>query len=97
MITSIYVVYDKVADETIILGNAKTDGMFIRNNAQFLSRMNPNYLADYDVYCVGTYTDTEKKITACNPRLVLWDAYKTPEEQTPMFTGKIKDTVSPAR
>ena len=82
MISNVYIVYDKIADDTIILGSSKTDGMFVRNNAQFLQRMNSNFMNDYDIYCVGTYTDTDKKLAPCVPRLVSWDSYKRPEEDS---------------
>ena len=78
--TNIYVVYDKIADETVILAPCKTDGLFVRQNTPYLSKINPNYLFDMVIYQVGEYLESGKLLVPCKPRLVDWDSYKNPEQ-----------------
>lgn len=87
MKTNLYVVFDKVADETMIIGSAKTDGLFIRQNIPYLQKINPNYQNDCEVRFIGEYVDTEcKLIPAEKVRIVPFDSYRHPEEDT----GKVK-------
>lgn len=78
--TNVYVVVDKVADETVLLGMCKTDGLLVRQNLPYLSKINPNFREDFEIYCVGQYVDTSKSLEASPARLVSWDSYRTPEE-----------------
>ena len=80
MKTNVYVVKDVIADDIIILGMAKTDGLFVRQNAQFFSRMNLNFLDDYKIFCIGQFVDSTLKIeNLTEARPVSWDSYKHPE------------------
>lgn len=77
--TNVYVVVDKVADETVLLGMCKTDGLLVRQNLPYLSKINPNFVNDFVIYCIGQYVDTSMVLEPCPPREVSWDSYKTPE------------------
>ena len=78
--TNIYVVIDKVADETVLLCMCKTDGLLVRQNIPYLSKINPNFVTDFEIYQVGQYVDTSMALEPCPPRLVSWDSYKAPEQ-----------------
>lgn len=77
--TNVYVVVDKVADETVLLGMCKTDGLLVRQNLPYLSKINPNFANDFIIYCIGQYVDTSMSLEPCPAREVPWDSYKTPE------------------
>ena len=78
--TNVYVIFDTVADEPIVISTSKTDGLFVRNNLPYVSKMNPNYLMDYVIYHVGYFVDSELSLESCSPRVVDWDSYKFPEQ-----------------
>ena len=80
MKTNIYTVFDTVADETILLGMCKTDGLFVRQNLPYLNKINPNYERDYVIYCIGQFVDSENSLEPSAPRVVSWDSYKSPEQ-----------------
>lgn len=77
---NLYAVYDSVADESIVFGTANTDGMFIRQNIPYFERMNPNYLQDFSIYCIGSIVGSTLEVTGCPKRLVSWDSYTRPEQ-----------------
>lgn len=82
MKTNLYVIFDKVADETVVIGSAKTDGLFVRQNQPYLQKINPNYLDDYEIRCVGEYIDSDcKLVPADEVRVVPFDSYGHPEEK----------------
>lgn len=80
-IQGIYVIYDKVANDTVVLAMARTDGLFIRNNLPMISKINPAYEQDFEVWRVGTYRSSDKSVSNIAPELVEWDAYKFPEQK----------------
>ena len=87
---SIYVIYDKIADETVVIGSAKTDGLFIRQNLPFMQRYNPNYLNDLEVYRIGEYVESSKGLLSESPCLIPWDTYKAPEQNEGLLaTAKV--------
>lgn len=82
----IYVVYDAIAQSTVVVASAPNAGTFIRSNARMLRSFNANFVNDFDIYEVGTVvTDTEQRepvtIVSKEPISVPWDAYKFPETQ----------------
>ena len=80
--TNIYKIFDTVADETILLGMCKTDGLFIRQNLPYLAKINPNFRSDLLIYCVGYLSDSDGLVHPTDdgtPRLVNWDSYNSPE------------------
>ena len=79
MKTNIYIIFDVVADETIVIGSAKTDGLFIRQNIPYMEKINPNYRNDLAVFCVGQFVDSDRRLEPSPARPVSWDAYKSPE------------------
>ena len=82
MKTNLYVIYDSVADETVLCSLCKTDGLFVRQNLPYVSKINPNYEIDMHIYCIGQYVDSTMQVEPCPPRKVSWDSYKRPEEET---------------
>lgn len=83
---NIYVIFDKIADDTIIIGTAKTDGLFIRQNMPYLNKLNPAYMSECEVLHVGSYVESEKRVEPCDPRLIPWDAYQRPEQKEADFS-----------
>jgi len=49
----LYVIYDKVAEESGPIFEAKNDGTALRNYNIFMQKTSPDNLADYELYCVG--------------------------------------------
>ena len=77
---NVYCIYDKVADETLVLSMSKTDGLFIRQNLPYMSKINPNYANDMLVYKIGEYVDSTKSLIPLEPVVVDWTAYNNPEQ-----------------
>ena len=76
---NIYIVYDTVSEDTVVIGTATTDGAFIRQNRQYMEKFNPNWLTDFELYCVGEYKPVSKSLVPCDARLVAWNTYNVPE------------------
>lgn len=79
MVFGVYCIFDVVSDSAIIIGTSSTDGAFIRQNVPYLSKMNENYVNDYVIYKVGSFTESNMKLEACEPVVVPWDSYNNPE------------------
>lgn len=78
MTYNVYCVRDTVADDTICMFYAVTDGVAVRDNLPALSRVRP--IDDLRLYCVGSFDSSAmflKSFTA--PVSVSWDSYKFPE------------------
>lgn len=75
----IFCIRDLVGDEVIALGMSPTAGAFIRQNIPYFAKINPNYMVDYRILLIGEFTESDLKITPCEPQLISWDCYKTPE------------------
>lgn len=75
-----YVIYDKIGKDSVLLGIASTDGAFIRQNKPYLEKMNPQFLDDYEVYCVGSFITTDCTVEPLQKRLVDWHSYNVPEK-----------------
>ena len=79
MVTNVYAIFDKVADEMLVLGTAKTDGLFVRQNLPYVSKINENYLDDMEIFCIGSLSTSDMKLSPCEKRSVSWDSYRHPE------------------
>ena len=86
MKSNIYVIRDKVADDIVLLSMCKTDGLFVRQNLPFLSKLNPNFMEDTEILCIGEFVDSSMSISPSPARLVSWDSYKSPEQKGDKFT-----------
>ena len=86
MKSNIYVIRDKVADDIVLLAMSKTDGLFVRQNVPYLSKLNPNFMDDMEILCIGEFTDSSMSISPSPARLVSWDSYKTPEQKGDKFS-----------
>lgn len=75
----LFTIFDLVSESLVLIGPDKTPGSFVRKNLPYLSKINPNYYADYEIYEVGTIDDTTCEIHPCKKSLIAWDCYKTPE------------------
>lgn len=75
----VYVVYDKIADDTVTVSTATTDGMFVRTYSKGFYQLDKNFLNDFEVYHVGDINMDDYKLIPCDKRLVSWDCYKMPE------------------
>lgn len=76
---NIYIIYDTVSEDTVVLGIAPTDGAFIRQNKPYLEKINPNFLNDYKLYCIGDFSGVSLSVAGCEKRAVDWTAYNAPE------------------
>ena len=83
MKTNIYVIFDRVADEVVLSSMCRTDGLFIRQNLPYVSKLNPNYANELEIRHVGYYVDSTGTLEPCDPRVVSWDSYQHPEEPQP--------------
>lgn len=80
MTYNIYCVRDVVADDTICMFYASTDGMAVRDNLPALSRVRP--VSDLRLYCVGSFDSKLMTVKAfTSPVAVSWDSYKFPESK----------------
>ena len=79
MVTNVYAIFDKVADEMIVLGTAKTDGLFVRQNLPYLNKINPNYQEDTEIYCIGSLSTSDMVLKPSDKRVVSFDSYAHPE------------------
>lgn len=77
MIYNVYCVRDVVADDTICLFYAVTDGVAVRDNLPALSRVRP--VDDLRLYRVGTFDSNKQELVSHDPLLIDWDCYKFPE------------------
>lgn len=76
MITSLFVVFDNVADTSLVIGSAPNEATFIRQNLPYLSKINENFLNDFSVYEIATFKESTMSVTPLDkPRLIAWDAY----------------------
>ena len=69
MKSNIYVIRDKVADDIVLLSMCKTDGLFVRQNLPFLSKLNPNFMEDTEILCIGEFVDSSMSISPSPARL----------------------------
>lgn len=80
MTYNVYAVRDVVADDTICMFYATTDGMAVRDNLPALSRVRP--VADLRLYCVATFDSKTMIVKSFSaPVSVSWDSYKFPESK----------------
>lgn len=94
MTYNIYCVRDVVADDTICMFYASTDGMAVRDNLPALSRVRP--VSDLRLYCVGSFDSKSMTVKAfTSPVAVSWDSYKFPEA-TPKDDKKVEKKVDNA-
>lgn len=78
MIYNVYCVRDVVADDTICMFYAVTDGVAVRDNLPALSRVRP--IDDLRLYCVGSFDSSSMSLNPfTSPVAVSWDSYKFPE------------------
>lgn len=76
MVTSLFVVFDNIADTAIVIGSAPNEATFIRQNLPYLSKINENFLNDFSVYEIATFKESSMAVSPLDmPRLVSWDAY----------------------
>ena len=66
----VYVVYDKIADDTVTVSTATTDGMFVRTYSKGFYQLDKNFLNDFEVYHVGDINMDDYKLIPCDKRLV---------------------------
>lgn len=72
----VFIVFDTVADCTLVIGTGNSDKAFIRQNLPYLAKMNPNYLEDYKVFEIGSFTESSFLLESLEtPRLVDWNCY----------------------
>ena len=83
MKTNVYVIFDKVADEVVLCSMCKTDGLFVRQNLPYVSKLNPAYERDLEIRHIGYYVDSTCSLEPCDARIVEWTAYQHPEESQP--------------
>lgn len=82
---NVYVVFDDVARQIVVVSQAPNDGTFIRQNARMLKSFNSNFINDFSVWRVGAAYVTDEscdwrvEIDKEQPVAVSWDAYKFPE------------------
>ena len=82
--SNVYVVFDEVADDVILVGMCKTDGLFVRQNLPYISKINENYKNDLKVYRIGEIADSSLLISSYDkPVSVSWDSYVRPESVEP--------------
>lgn len=84
---NIYAIYDSVADDVIMIATAKTDGLFLRTNAPYLAKLNPNYLQDCVVYQVGEFATTTMEVSPTVRRQIDWNSYNHPEDEGSIKTN----------
>ena len=78
MTYNVYCVRDTVADDTICMFYAVTDGVAVRDNLPALSRVRP--IDDLRLYCVGSFDSSAMSLKSFScPVSVSWDSYKFPE------------------
>ncbi len=76
MVTSLFCVFDNVADTAIVIGSAPNEATFIRQNLPYLSKINENFLNDFSVYEIATFKESSMAVSPLDkPRLISWDAY----------------------
>lgn len=94
MIYNVYCVRDIVADDTICMFYAATDGVAVRDNLPALSRVRP--IDDLKLYCVGSFDSAVMLVKSfSSPVAVSWDSYKFPESKgTPKVDNKKVDKSS---
>ena len=78
--SNVYLVFDNVADDPMLIGLCKTDGLFIRNNLPYIEKVNPNYKNDLTVLRIGELKDSSTTLIPCEPVEVSWDCYVRPEQ-----------------
>lgn len=80
MIKQLYTIYDKVAEDSAPIFEAKNDGIALRQIKQLLTNSPVNNVNDYSLLHLGCY-DSEKCITTINEKPVELDITKllTPE------------------
>lgn len=79
MVLNVYCVFDKVSDSAIVIGTAPTDGAFVRQNLPYLSKVNENYVSDYEIFKVGTFKESTMELVGSSPIAVSWESYNNPE------------------
>ncbi len=78
----LFVIYDTVSDSVAVVGTANNAKTFIRQNLPYLSKINPNYLAEYKLFQVGSLIESTLSLVASpSPEQIDWSIYSsTPEK-----------------
>lgn len=89
MIVNLYVVFDVVADSTVVIGSAPNEQVFIRQNLPYLAKINSNYESEFVVKKVGTYKESTCEISACEIENIPWNSYSpTKPDITPQHKAR---------
>lgn len=79
----LYGIYDSVSEDCVVIGTANTDGAFVRQNVPYLNKMNPAFMNDYKLFCIGEFDSKTMRVKDYDiHRLVEWSCYSTPEDST---------------
>lgn len=81
MKTNVYCIKDVVSGLSDGLWCSPTDSALVRSLLPALSSNDSKLnTIDYEVYCVGSFSAEDGRLSSCEPRLVAWDSYRAPIE-----------------
>lgn len=81
MKNSLYVVYDKVAEESSPLFATKNDGLAERMALQMLESRGMYVSEDYQLFHVGYYDNESMKVSEIQPREILFSGSDMPNNK----------------